>query len=104
MHVLYQSSSVLLRKENVSDKSCRQNHNKHFMFNNFFNCAIYEIMRNNITEPDRRQMQTACWIPKARNTHSEYVILIAFPLQQWLRKRASMLRHQQTARHVKTKH
>ena len=24
--------------------------------------------------------------------HSEYVILIAFPLQQWLRERASMLR------------
>jgi len=23
----------------------------------------------------------ACWIPKATNTHSEYVIIIAFPLQ-----------------------
>jgi len=24
-------------------------------------------------------MRIACWIPKATNTHSEYVILIAFP-------------------------
>jgi hypothetical protein len=33
-----------------------------------------------------------CWIPKVKNTHSEYVILIAFPLQQWLHERASTLR------------
>ena len=25
----------------------------------------------------------SCWIPKATNEHSEYVILGAFPLQQW---------------------
>ena len=30
---------------------------------------------------------------KATNTHSKYVILIAFPLKQWLRERSSMLRH-----------
>jgi len=28
----------------------------------------------------------ACWIPKSKNTHSEYVILIAFVLQQWLQE------------------
>jgi len=38
-------------------------------------------------------MRIACWIPKATNTHSEYVILIAFPQQQWLYERVSMLRH-----------
>jgi hypothetical protein len=38
-------------------------------------------------------MRIACWVPKATNTHSEYVILIAFPLQQWLHERASMLRY-----------
>jgi hypothetical protein len=27
-------------------------------------------------------MCTACWIPNAKSTHSEYVILNAFPLQQ----------------------
>jgi hypothetical protein len=37
-------------------------------------------------------MHIACWIPIATNTHSGYVILIAFPLQQWLHKRASILR------------
>jgi hypothetical protein len=29
-------------------------------------------------------MRIACWIPKATDTHSEYVILIVFPMQQWL--------------------
>jgi len=31
-----------------------------------------------------RRMPFACWIPEATDTHSEYVIFIAFPLQQWL--------------------
>ena len=55
-------------------------------------------MWKNIVEWGRPQMKIwhmciACWIPKATNTHSEYVILIAFPQQQWLHERASMLRH-----------
>jgi hypothetical protein len=33
------------------------------------------------------------WVPKATNTHSEYVIVIGFPLQQWLHERASTLRY-----------
>jgi hypothetical protein len=32
-------------------------------------------------------------IPKARKTPSGYVILIAFPLPQWLHERAAMLRY-----------
>ena len=39
------------------------------------------------------RMRIACWINKATNTQSEYVILFAFPLQQWLCERASMLRY-----------
>ena len=35
-------------------------------------------------------MHIACWIPKATNTHSEYVIRITFPWQQWLHERAAM--------------
>ena len=31
------------------------------------------------------------------HTQSQYVILIPFPLQQWLQERASMLRHTHTA-------
>ena len=70
------------------------------MFSNFCaeNRAVYEIMWKNIIERGRPQltiwrMRIACWITKATNARSEYVILIAFPLQQWLFERASMLRY-----------
>jgi hypothetical protein len=51
----------------------------------FLNRAVCEIMLKNIIEPDRPQMaiwrmRIAAWIPTATNTHSEYVLLIAFPL------------------------
>jgi hypothetical protein len=36
------------------------------------------------------RMRIACRITKAANTPSEYVILIAFPRQQWLHELASM--------------
>jgi len=32
-----------------------------------------------------------CWIPRATNTHSDYVTLTAFPLQHSLHQRSSML-------------
>ena len=40
-----------------------------------------------------RGMRIACWITKATDTHSEYVIPITFPLQQCLLERASVLRY-----------
>jgi len=36
------------------------------------------------------RMRSAYRIPKSISTHTEYVILIAFLLQQWLRERASL--------------
>jgi hypothetical protein len=39
------------------------------------------------------RMRVACWIPKATNTHTVCVKLIAFTLQQWLHERASILRY-----------
>jgi hypothetical protein len=53
-------------------------------------------MWKNALEPGGPQMTTwrmciACWITQATNTNSEYVILIAFPLQQCLNESASML-------------
>ena len=36
------------------------------------------------------RMRVACWVPKATNTHSEYVILIALPLQQRWHERTSL--------------
>ena len=39
-----------------------------------------------------RRICFVCWISKATDTHSEYVIRIPFLRQQWLRERASILR------------
>jgi len=39
-----------------------------------------------------RRMHFSYWVIKTTYTHSEYVILIAFPLHQWLRESASLLR------------
>ena len=68
------------------------------MFDNFFseNQGIYEVMWKNTVQPNRPQItiwriRMACWMLKGTNAHSEYTILIAFPLQQWLHEGASML-------------
>ena len=88
--------SVLFKMRNVSDKivgtiktrilcsitvlwkSCRlwDNVEKY--------CRAGQATGGNIMRPIR----IACWISKAKNTQSQYVILIAFPLRQWLRERA----------------
>ena len=39
------------------------------------------------------RMHIACWIPNATSTFTGCVIVIAFPLQQWLHERAAMLRY-----------
>jgi hypothetical protein len=56
------------------------------MFNNLFLNRVVHEMCENTAKPDRPQMtiwllSIACWIPKATNTLSEYIILTAFPLQ-----------------------
>jgi hypothetical protein len=83
---------------------CGENRNARFLFNNFFflKSAVYGIMWINIVERGRPKMtiwrtRIACWIPKHINKFSECVILIAFPLQQWLHKSASILRYTQIA-------
>ena len=55
-------------------------------------------MWKNVVQPDRQQvtmwrMCIACWVPKATDTHLQYVIISAFPLQQWLREHAPVLRY-----------
>jgi hypothetical protein len=63
---------------NVSDKSCRQNRNTHFMFSNFFcfrkSCRLLDNVERTV-ERSRSQMtiwrmRIALWIPKATNTHT----------------------------------
>jgi hypothetical protein len=60
--------------------------------------AAYEIVCKRSVEQGRPQMtlwrmRTVGCIPKARNTHTEHAIFIAFPLKQWLHERASLLRY-----------
>jgi hypothetical protein len=55
-------------------------------------------MWKNVAERGRPQMticrtRNECYIPKATNTHSKYVMLIAFPIQQWLHERATVLHY-----------
>jgi hypothetical protein len=64
----------------------------HVLSKNFFleNHGRYEVMCKTIVEPNRPQMtirgmRIACWITKAKKTHThthlEHVIVIAFSLQ-----------------------
>jgi hypothetical protein len=70
------------------------------LLNNFFFRKSFPIWNNveNVVERDRpqmtiRRMRIGCWIPKSTNTHVQYVLLIAFPLQQRLHVRASVFHY-----------
>jgi hypothetical protein len=94
------SPLVFLRIRNVSEKRCRKNRNTNCMFRNFFSkivpfvsyVAKYGTARQPTDDNTIWCMPIACWITNATNTHSEYVILIAFPRQQLLHERVSVLR------------
>ena len=86
--------------KNVSDKSFRVNTNTHFMCNildfSLEKTCLFEIRWKNIVQPCRQRikiwlMRIACWIPEATNAHTGSLTLIAFPLQQWLHERGSIL-------------
>jgi hypothetical protein len=51
---------------------------------------IVELGRSQMTI---RRMRIACWILESSKAHSEYVIFIALPQQQWLHERALLLRY-----------
>jgi hypothetical protein len=95
---------------NVSDPSCRENQNTHFVFNNFFrksyrlwdNVKKYDVARQATDNTIIQRIHFACWITKATDTHSEYVIFIAFSRQQWWRERDSVLRQSYIACLVST--
>jgi hypothetical protein len=69
---------ILLRMRNVSDKSCRQNQNTHFMFRDFSrkSCRLWDNVEKYGTAGQAtdgniiRRMRTACWITKATDTHT----------------------------------
>jgi hypothetical protein len=84
LHKYMISRWICLRIKNFSDKSCREN--KKIMLSKFSRKSwLFYTMWKNIVEkgiPHIRiwHMPITCWIPKATNPHSEYAILIAFPL------------------------
>jgi len=39
----------------------------------------------------------SCWMPKATGTHSEYILHISVPQQQWLHEHASVSHYMCTA-------
>ena len=73
---------------NVSEKLVEKIQHTHFIFNNFFKknrSTFVRYVGKNMVKPYRPQttiwvMRIACWIPKATNTHPDYVKLIANPL------------------------
>jgi hypothetical protein len=79
---------------NISVKSCRENQNTYFIFKNIFskNHTVEKYNRpRQATDKNTIQcMHFSCWIHKATGTHSEYVLLIAVPQQQWLHEHASI--------------
>jgi hypothetical protein len=82
IHFLSYVALFSLELETFQTKTVEKNETR-FMFSNFFfeNRAVYEIMWRKTVESDRPQaaiwrMRILCWIPKATNTLSEYVILL----------------------------
>jgi len=74
-----------------------KNQNTHFKFSNFFWKLsrlwdkVEKYSRDKKAKVDKMVYPFACWIIKATNTHSKYIILIVFPWQQWLHKHGSIL-------------
>jgi len=96
------SRPVLLRMTNLSDRSCRDNQNTHFMFNPPPKVAQFMRYVEKYCTAGQTWMtiwgtHSACWIPKATNSHTVYVILIAFQLQKWLHDCTSILHYWYTA-------
>ena len=81
--------------KNISEKTFRENQNSIFFAPQLFfrkSCHLWNEVekyggaREATDDNVIRCMRFACW---EINTHSAYVIFIAFPRQQWCRERAS---------------
>ena len=55
----------------------------------YVSCTARQAIDNNVVW----RMRFACWITKATDKYSEYLIVIAVPLQEWLHEGTSMLRY-----------
>ena len=92
IHIFKISRSFRLRMRNVSDKILGKI-KTHIIYSTAFffeNRTVYEIRWKNNVEQGKPQktiwrMSVECWLPKATNTYTEYLILIVFLLLQWLK-------------------
>jgi hypothetical protein len=88
-YIFILSRSVLLRMRNVSDKSCRENQNTHYMFNNLFqiSCRLWGNVKKYVGARQATDdniiwsMRIGCWITKATNTYSEYVSTVTMVIR-----------------------
>ena len=103
-HSLLNSSS----NDKFSRRNYRENQNKILRSINFLwkslrlrnNLEKYDADRQLTDESIIRRMLIACYITKATNIQKEYVIILAFSGQEWLRKRASLLHYTHIACHI----
>ena len=77
------SLSILLGMRNVSKLQRKSKQTFQVQQRFLVDPDVYETMQKNIVEPDGPQMtiwrtRIACWIPKATNTLSGFVILTVF--------------------------
>ena len=72
---------------NITDKSCRENQDIHFIFNNFFlkksrhlwdNVENYGRDRAATDDSIIQSMRLAFWITKATDTHLDYVVVASW--------------------------
>jgi hypothetical protein len=81
IHFLITFLSVFLIIRNISD-NCLKENKKSFMFDDILLSNVRcETTWKYVVEPGRpqmtiRPMRITCWIPKATNTQSKYVILV----------------------------
>ena len=93
--------TVLLGKKNFSKMFVEKTKTHTWCSKTLFFSKIMPFMiyfGKNTVQSDRSQMtiwrmRFSSWIPKATDTHSEYIIRIAFLLPQWLKQLPSMLRY-----------
>jgi hypothetical protein len=93
---------IFPKMRNASDKSCRENQNSHFIFCNYFFFRDSWRLRDNVAKYGKARQATddnttqreciAWWITKATDTvRICNAVLIAFPRQQLLRQRTTLL-------------
>jgi len=87
--ILTISRSVILKMRHFSYKRCKEYQNTHFKSNHFFienSCCSRDTVEKQCRAGQATEDNMAhahCMLDnKATDTHSEYIIIITFPLQQ----------------------